>query len=332
MPELTVAEWDAYLSRFPNAHILQSAAWGELKSASGWEVHRLVAGKSGAQILFRRLPYGMKFAYIPKGPVGEDWNDLWLEVDRLCRRSGAIFLKVEPDAWERSTDETNPTLPPARFRLTGHAIQPMRTLIVDLSGDEMSILGRMKQKTRYNVRLALKRGIVVKPSSDLETFYHLMEVTSQREHFGVHQLDYYQQTYSRFHSKGQCELLLAEFEREPVAALMVLARGRRAWYFYGASSELHREMMPTYLIQWEAMRWARSAGCEEYDLWGVPDYELEALEANFSNKSDGLWGVYRFKRGFGGELRRAAGPWDRVYTPFVYSLYSMWTKIIARER
>ena len=297
MPELNVAEWDAFLSRFPNAHILQSAAWGELKSAYGWEVHRLVAGNSGAQVLFRRLSYGIKFAYIPKGPVGEDWDSLWTEVDLLCRQVGAVFLKVEPDAWERVTNGSRQLHLPDGFRPTGHAIQPIRTLTVDLSGDETSVLGRMKQKTRYNVRLAQKRGIVVKPSSDLETFYRLMEITSKRDRFGVHAQDYYQQTYSLFHSQGQCELLLAEYEAEAVAALMVLAKGRRAWYFYGASAETHRDLMPTYLIQWEAMRWARSAGCEEYDLWGVPDYDLDTLEANFSGRSDGLWGVYRFKRG-----------------------------------
>ena len=315
MPELNVAEWDAFLSQFPNAHILQSAAWGELKSAYGWEVHRLVAGNSGAQVLFRRLSYGIKFAYIPKGPIGEDWDSIWAEVDLLCRQAGAVFLKVEPDAWERVTNGSRPMASLDGFRPSGHAIQPMRTLIVDLTGDEMSVLGRMKQKTRYNVRLAQKRGIVVKPSSDLETFYRLMEITSKRDHFGVHQPEYYQQTYSLFHPQGQCELLLAEYEREPVAALMVLAKGRRAWYFYGASSETHRELMPTYLIQWEAMRWARSAGCDEYDLWGVPDYDLETLEANFSSRADGLWGVYQFKRGFGGELRRAEGPGIASTTP-----------------
>jgi lipid II:glycine glycyltransferase (peptidoglycan interpeptide bridge formation enzyme) len=278
------------------------------------------------------LAYGIKFAYLPKGPIGEGWSDLWPEVDQLCRQRGAIFLKVEPDEWETGNADAKPLSPPGGFRSSRHAIQPMRTLIVDLSGAEDDILGRMKQKARYNIRLALKKGIIVRPSSDLETFYHLMEVTSQRDRFGVHQPDYYQQTYSLFHSRGQCELLLAEYDREPVAALMVLANVRRAWYFYGASSEMHRELMPTYLIQWEAMRWARSTGCDEYDLWGVPDYELDVLEANFSQRSEGLWGVYRFKRGFGGELRRAAGPWDRVYNPIGYALYSLWMKRNIRER
>ena len=105
MAELNYFEWESFLARFPDVHILQSAAWGELKAASGWEVHRLQAGDSGAQILFRQMAYGIKFAYIPKGPVGKDWVDLLPEADHLCRKLGARFLKVEPDAWEEDVVE-----------------------------------------------------------------------------------------------------------------------------------------------------------------------------------------------------------------------------------
>jgi lipid II:glycine glycyltransferase (peptidoglycan interpeptide bridge formation enzyme) len=78
------------------------------------------------------------------------------------------------------------------------------------------------------------------------------------------------------------------------------------------------------MLQWEAMRWARARGCTTYDLWGVPDVDEQTLEAHFTSRSDGLWGVYRFKRGFGGQLRRAQGPWDRVYNPWLYGLYCRW--------
>jgi len=115
-------------------------------------------------------------------------------------------------------------------------------------------------------------------------------------------------------------LLVAEYQGEPLAALMVFARGRRAWYFYGASTGKHRNKMPTYLLQWEAIRWAKARGCTEYDLWGVPDADGETLEAQFTQRRDGLWGVYRFKRGFGGVLRRAP-VWDRVYRPLLYHAY-----------
>jgi lipid II:glycine glycyltransferase (peptidoglycan interpeptide bridge formation enzyme) len=120
---------------------------------------------------------------------------------------------------------------------------------------------------------------------------------------------------------GTAELLVAEFEGKPLAALMVFARGRRAWYMYGASTDEERNRMPTYLLQWEAMKWARSKGAEEYDLWGVPDEDEKTLEANFETRHDGLWGVYRFKRGFGGELKRAEQARDRVFNPLLYRLY-----------
>jgi lipid II:glycine glycyltransferase (peptidoglycan interpeptide bridge formation enzyme) len=107
---------------------------------------------------------------------------------------------------------------------------------------------------------------------------------------------------------------------------MVFARGPRAWYFYGASNDEERNRMPTYLLQWEAMRWAKARGCEEYDLWGVPDVDEATLEADFANRSDGLWGVYRFKRGFGGTLSRSVGAWDRSYLPLAYPLYRWWSR------
>jgi peptidoglycan pentaglycine glycine transferase (the first glycine) len=193
--------------------------------------------------------------------------------------------------------------------------------VVDLQGDDEAILSRMKQKTRYNIRLAQKKGVVVRPSTDLDTFQHLMEITGERDEFGIHSPDYYRRAYELFHPRGACELLVADYENEPLAALMVFSAGQRAWYLYGASSDKHRDHMPTYLLQWEAMRWARTQGCVAYDLWGVPDTDEDTLEANFSQQSGGLWGVYRFKRGFGGELRRAAGSWDRVYHRVMYLIY-----------
>ncbi len=312
--------WERFLARYPDAHVLQTAAWGELKAAFGWQVERLIVGETGAQVLFRPLPLGFSVAYIPKGPVGEraGWAALWPKVDALCRRYRAVFLKVEPDLWE----ETDPqgAVPPPGFRPSPHAIQPRRTLVVSLEGSEEEILARMKQKTRYNIRLAARKGVTVRLWDDLEGFYRLMRETGERDGFGVHSLAYYRRAYQAFHPRGEAALLVAEFQGEPLAALMVFARGRRAWYFYGASTGKHRNKMPTYLLQWEAMRWAKARGCTEYDLWGVPDADRETLEAQFTQRRDGLWGVYRFKRGFGGVLRRAP-VWDRVYHPWLYRLY-----------
>ena len=105
---------------------------------------------------------------------------------------------------------------------------------------------------------------------------------------------------------------------------MVFTAGERAWYLYGASNNQERNRMPTYLLQWEAMLWAKQRGCLEYDLWGIPDYEEQVLEDQFEKRHDGLWGVYRFKRGFGGSIARSADAWDRVYSPLFYTLYRWW--------
>jgi lipid II:glycine glycyltransferase (peptidoglycan interpeptide bridge formation enzyme) len=117
--------------------------------------------------------------------------------------------------------------------------------------------------------------------------------------------------------------LLAEHEGRLLAGLVVFGQGDTACYMYGASADEGRYLMPNYLLQWEAMLWARERGCRLYDLWGIPDEDAATLEAHFTERSDGLWGVYRFKRGFGGRVVRAAGAWDLVYAPLRYQLYTL---------
>jgi lipid II:glycine glycyltransferase (peptidoglycan interpeptide bridge formation enzyme) len=200
----------------------------------------------------------------------------------------------------------------------------LRTIVVDLSGSEEEILARMKQKTRYNIRLATRKGVTVRPWNDLDGFHRMMQVTGARDGFGVHSPDYYRRAWEIFHPAGMAELLLAEYQGQPLAALMVFGRGKRAWYLYGASTNEERNRMPTYLLQWEAMRWAKTRGCETYDLWGVPDAPPERLEAEFTTQRGGLWGVYRFKRGFGGQVHRAQPAHDRIFHPLMGWAYRLW--------
>jgi lipid II:glycine glycyltransferase (peptidoglycan interpeptide bridge formation enzyme) len=350
MFEFFLSDWNKFLFNYPDAHLLQSGEWGELKSAFGWEAVRMAVGEVGAQILFRKLPLGFTLGYMPKGPVFSDQlsgikDAFWAEVDAVCRARRAIFLKVEPDELEcddsrrriaKSRDFTlqlkiepdewkdshsSPGTRHSFLRASPHSIQPRRTIIVDLRGSEEDILARMKQKCRYNIRLAEKKGVAVRAWDNIEAFHRMMLITSERDVFGVHSLEYYRRAYNLFHKAGMCEMLVAEYEGRPLAALMVFAHGKRAWYMYGASTDEERNRMPTYLLQWEAMRWAKARGCEEYDLWGIPDEDEPTLEADFETRRDGLWGVYRFKRGFGGEVRRAAGALDRVYNLPLYCLY-----------
>jgi peptidoglycan pentaglycine glycine transferase (the first glycine) len=332
MSILTAAEWDEFLLAYPDAHVLQTSAWGDFKADFGWQVERVCIRtgqhETGAQVLFRRLPLGFSIAYIPKGPVGPNWMALWPELDRICQRRHAIMLKVEPDAWELPGNSAIRGLEDqfVGFTSAGEPIQPRRTVVIDLTGSEEEWLARMKQKTRYNVRLAEKKGITIRETQDLDAFYQMMQITGERDGFGVHSLEYFTRAYQLFYPAGMCALLMAEYAGHPLAGLMVFARGQRAWYFYGASNDEERNRMPTYFLQWEAMRWARAHGCTAYDLWGVPDADEPVLEDNFMDRSDGLWGVYRFKRGFGGELKRTAGAWDKAFLPLVYPLYSWWQR------
>jgi peptidoglycan pentaglycine glycine transferase (the first glycine) len=321
MPIVSLIEWNQYLQSHPNAHLLQTGEWGELKSGFGWEPVRIISGEVGVQILFRKLPLGFSIGYMPKPIFNElfleNSNSFWQEVDSVSKRLRAIFLKIEPDSWNDPAFSQGM----GKVRISPHNIQPPRTIIIDLKNSEDEILARMKQKTRYNIRLAEKKGVTVRAWNDIESFHKMMLVTGDRDSFGIHSLEYYRRAYELFRPTGMCELLVAEYEGKPLAALMVFARGRRAWYFYGASTDEERNRMPTYLLQWEAIKWAKACGCEEYDLWGVPDEDENTLEANFETRHDGLWGVYRFKRGFGGELKRAAQAMDRVYNPLLYQAY-----------
>jgi lipid II:glycine glycyltransferase (peptidoglycan interpeptide bridge formation enzyme) len=326
MKFLTSEEWGSFLEDYPNAHILQTPQWGKLKDHFGWTPRFIRQSSIGAMILFRKIPLGLSVAYIPRGPVGDgDWRKFWPAVDALCRQEHAVFLRVEPEIWEPTPEGTvKRTLP--GFKHSAQTVQPPRTMLIDLTPSEEDILMEMKSKTRYNIRLAGRKDVVVRQSKDVERFYQLSLTTSERDEFGIHSLEYYQQVYDLFAPQGACVLLIAQYQDQPLAGLMAFARGDTAWYFYGASNNQERNRMPTYTLQWEAIRWAKEKGCLIYDLWGVPDHPESYLEDHFLDRSDGLWGVYRFKRGFGGKVRRTIGTWDRVYHPAFYQLYQFWAE------
>jgi lipid II:glycine glycyltransferase (peptidoglycan interpeptide bridge formation enzyme) len=323
-------QWNNFTASHPETHLLQTGAWGELKSSFGWKPVRIIVDVDGAQILFKRLPGGLSVAYVPRGPVGRLTDTLLAEIDLVCREERAVFLKLEPDAW---AGEQPDLVEKAKSWHPARTIQPRRTILISLTQSEDELLAAMKQKTRYNIRLAEKKLIVIRPSDDLETFHKMMLVTGARDGIGAHARSYYEKAYQLYHPTGQCELLFAYFEDQPIAAVMIFAAGKTAWYVYGASTEIERNRMPTYLLQWEAIRWAKQHGYSIYDLWGIPDVDEAELEEKFTQKGshEGLWGVYRFKRGFGGDVRRSIGAWDRVYRPVLYSAYSLLMKLRGRQ-
>jgi lipid II:glycine glycyltransferase (peptidoglycan interpeptide bridge formation enzyme) len=186
---------------------------------------------------------------------------------------------------------------------------------LDLSRSEDEILAAMKQKTRYNIRLAQKKGVRIRVGSraDLDVLYRLYAETSVRDGFVIRSAEYYRDAWGSFVDAGLAQPFIAEAEGEPVSALILFKFARTAWYMYGMSRDAHREKMPNHLLQWEAMRWAKAQGCEMYDFWGAPDKFVE---------SDPMWGVWKFKEGFGGQVVRHIGAWDYAPSPLLYAWYT----------
>ena len=332
-----VADWDHFVSTHRDAHLLQTADWGRLKSGFGYTAQRvaLLDGSrivGGALILFRQMPLSIGTrAYIPAGPLLCDDNPahpanvaLWNAIHHAARKHGAIFLKAEPCNWYRPRPDLPAQLAHAGLRSSPLTEQPPRTIVLDISGDEETILKRMNQSTRRKVNMKVKKDIDVRigTRADVDSFTQLMSITSQRDAFGAYGPHYYQNAFDLFSIGDSCALLIASYQGRDLAGLFAFRCGENAYYLYGASSNDERNRMPTYILQLEAIRWAKQHGAKRYDLWGIPDEDEATLEAQFEQRHDGLWGVYKFKRGFGGQVIRSVGAWDKVYNPLVYQAYT----------
>jgi len=318
MGNISKEQWQDFCKKNPEHSILQNAEWGKLKSDFGWTPDYVQAGNAGAMVLFRSLPLGLKVAYIPRGPFGQDFSQLWDDIHTLCRKRHAIFLRVEPDYWLGSPEAEALERSMKGFVPSFATVQPPRTIIIPLEGSEEDWLGRMNQKTRYNIRLSQRKDLVIEESSDTGAFHQLMLQTGSRDSFGVHPEAYYRKCLEYFKEGKKARILMVRYQEKPLSALMLMIEGKRGYYLYGASSNEERSRMPNHLAQWTAMKICKEAGCTEYDLWGVPDEEEDILEAQFQERHDGLWPVYRFKRGFGGQVMRTMGSFDYIYNPLLY--------------
>ncbi|MBE2183952.1 MAG: peptidoglycan bridge formation glycyltransferase FemA/FemB family protein [Anaerolineae bacterium] len=325
-------EWDAFLETLPQAHILQTSSWADLKYPYGWQSARVAleekSGRivAGAQLLFKALPFGLGvMAYLPMGPYithFEQRAPLWQAIDAAAKARKAAFLKWEPGI----PAEGSPSHDYARygFRASPQTVQPPRTILIDISGSDTAIQARMNQGTRRKIRQSLKGDIRYWEVSreEISRFTEMMQVTGARNAFGVHEPAYYALAYDLFIPQ-RAALILAEHEGDTLAGIMVFASGKTAWYLYGASSNLKRNLMAAYGVQWKAIEWAKARGCLTYDMWGIPDEDEAVLEAQFESRDDGLWGVYGFKRGWGGIVARSDGAWDKVYNPLIYQAYKL---------
>ena len=322
-PALECDAWDSAL-REVGGHLLQSWRWGSLKERHGWQVERVrLDGPGGvglAQILFKhRGPFSL--AYIPRGPAvlgGEaTTRALFRAIDDCCRSQRAVSLIVEPD---------RPLALSGRFRPAGFVrgpehFQPVRTVKVPLLDDE-ALVAQMHAKTRYNLRLAQRRGVVVEravpDAASLTAFYTLLADTSDRNEFGIHARAYYDDFVELF--RGSSALIFARVDGAVAAGAIAACFGDEGVYMYGASSTEHRAHAAGFLLQYEAMRWAREQSCTRYDLWGIPAEDPSTVGSNegdrvASSRGDDRRGLYEFKVRFGGEIVSYPPTLERRYRP-----------------
>ncbi len=352
------SEWDALICNLPSSHLLQTWEWAAIKSSYGWKPMPFVWKKKenglesiiAAAMILKRTVLNRGFAarlcilYIPKGPLF-DWSDISLckqildDLQEFAKKQGAIFLKLDPDVvlgsgipgyedvQERESGQrVISEIKKRGWLFSSDQIQFRNTVLVDVSANREQMLARMKQKTRYNVRLAEKKGVRLRIGKldDLPMLFKMYAETSVRDGFVIRDEGYYRDVWEKYmklagvDDRPFAEPLIAEVNGEPVAAIFVFYFAKRAYYLYGMSLDAHREKMPNYLLQWEAMQRAKGNGCSEYDLWGAPDE---------FNETDTMWGVFRFKEGLGGEVIRTLGAWDYPAGSLWYKTY---TKIIPR--
>lgn len=338
----TREEWNTALARLPAAHVLQTWEWGAFKQVeTGWTPERLLfldgeQPVAAASLLTRRAG-PLRVMYVPKGPTLDYANAAHVQavldhLEALARQRRAVWLKIDPDviAGTGIPGGDDPARPPhddatgqqvlgtlrARgWRFSASQVQFRNTVTLDLTQSEDALLADMSQGTRRKIRQATKHGVTVRAAAgeaDLATLYQLYQVTGARQGFLIRPLEYYREAWARFIEAGLAQAFLAEWEGAPLAGLVLFHFGPKAWYFYGMSSNEERQRMPTYLLQWEAIRWAQARGYPTYDFWGAPD--------TFS-EDDPMWGVYRFKDGFGGTVVRHIGAWDYVPNAAPYTLY-----------
>ena len=340
-PVASPEAWQHTLAGLPNAHVLQSWAWGAFKSRWGWTPQHFALQPTPAgantpplaalQVLKRKLPrLPFNMLYLPRGPVFDHDDSavrqmLLHQLEQLARQERAIFIKIDPEVvsgWDEVPVRPAPAgqqfmaeLKARGWRYANDQVQFRNTVLLDLTRPEDDILAAMKQKTRYNIRLAGRKGVVTRPgtSEDFPTIASMYKETAGRDDFAIRPATYYLDAWQTLYDAGLAYPFIAEFNGQPIAAIIVVRSGRRAIYMYGASLNEERQRMPNHLLQWDAIRWARSAGCTTYDFWGAPDEFVE---------SDRLWGVWRFKAGFNGQITRHIGAWDYPARPGLYWLFT----------
>lgn len=339
-------KFNDFVASSPYGDVLQTWEWGDLKAETGWKPLRVaVVDSQGryqatASILARSLPVrGRSIFYAPRGPILADpgrtdvFQCLLAGIGRLAREHGAVLLKVDPPvpADEGHADGWRRLLTGYGFRHVSRgrgfeSTQPRFVMVLDLEPGLDQLLANCDPKTRYNIRLAARKGVTVRRATapeDLRTFYRLLEITAARDGFGIRDFSYFEGIRRHLMTRGLAALFLAEYQGQALAGAINFQFGPRTWYVYGASANEHRGVMPNHALQWGLITQARETGSRLYDFRGV---------SGNLDPQDPLYGLYRFKKGFDARLVEYIGEYDRPYQTLFYHLWFFGEPLYRRLR
>ncbi len=342
-----VLQQTAFWAKVKATHGLDTRAFdldpGRISRCSGGLQHGLVPIEGARPeeardllVIMQRPGRGASVAYVPYGPKfrpPEEERGMWLEElserlrtflpsDCITIRYDLVWDSPWVDDENRYDDHGRWMGPPEprvremrmnfdtrhwRLRKAPTDILPSHTVFIDLSRDEDSILRAMKPKTRYNIRLSGRKGVNVREITpdELPLWYDLYCQTARRNKIRLDNIGYFEKVAGTREEDSDCQvdvrLLMAEAGGRPLAGMFLVMSGGRATYLYGASSNSSRNLMAPYALQWEAIRISKAMGCTHYDFFGIsPD----------PDPSHPMFGLYRFKTGFGGRIRHRQGCWD----------------------
>ncbi len=311
-----------------NREFLQSAEWLRFQEATGKEIIPCEEDGFVANGIVHTLPLVGKYLYVPRGPIRTNfsaqggptsgWQFLISKLIEEAKRRNARWVRIEPET-EELLEEIKKSVPYKVVRAT-HDMQPREVFKIDITPLEEELLARMKSKTRYNIRLAEKRGVKVfetREKNHIAAFLDLITVTSGRKGITSHPRSYYEKMLEIL-PKEMCRLFVAEYEGKIVAANIIMFFGETVTYLHGGTADVHRDVMAPYLLQWEQIKTAKKEGFQFYDFGGVQTGNNQQ-----EPKSD--WsGITKFKTGFSPSTASTVfpGSYDIVLDTQGYFLYT----------
>ena len=334
------ARYKKFLEGHERCNFQQSLEWGNVKVS--WKKEVILSEDENGNIVgslcvwIRKIPIFGNIMYSPRGPVcnihdEKVMQDIANGANELAKKYNAFAIRIEPDI-RKDDSAFREIISKCGFEIKDDSkdfkdeIQPRFVFRLDIKNKtEDEVFAGFHSKTRYNVRLAEKKGVIVKEGSreDLKDFHDIMVETGKRDDFIIRSLSYFEKMYDELVPLGHMKLLMAYHDEKPIAGIIPIIYGNKVWYLYGASSNSFRNLMPNYLLQWTMIKEAIKRKSDIYDFRGV---------SGVVDENHPQYGLYRFKKGFGAEFVEFIGEVYISYKPFTHKMYKIAEKTFRTLR